>query len=87
MELTKSEFLDEVLDIMYKMAEPHAEGLVELTELDGDTVYVNPLNVETVQKNRNVRRGSVLNFAAGWSLLVQENPDEVASKVVMRGEL
>ena len=81
MELTKTEFLDEVLDIMYKIAEPHAEGLVELTELDGDTVYVNPLNVETVQKNRNVLGGSVLNFAAGWSLLVQENPDEVASKV------
>ena len=58
-----------------------AKGLVELTELDGDTVYVNPLTVETVQKNRNVQGGSVLNFAAGWSLLVQENPDEVASKV------
>lgn len=37
MELTKSEFLDlldEVLDIMYKMAEPHADAAVR--ELDAD---------------------------------------------------
>ncbi|MGI6208370.1 MAG: flagellar FlbD family protein [Anaerolineae bacterium] len=52
--------------------------MIEVTRLDGSTIYVNADHIRTVEANPD----TVIAFADGKRLVVAESPSEVAGKVI-----
>ena len=52
--------------------------MIEVTRLDGKTYWINPHQIERIEKNPDVS----LVLLSGQKLIIREKPDEIIEKII-----
>ena len=52
--------------------------MIEVTRLDGRTYWINPHQIERIEKNPDV----TLVLLSGQKLIIREKPDEIIEKII-----
>lgn len=52
--------------------------MIEVTRLDGNTYWINPHQIERIEKNPDV----TLVLLSGQKLIIREKPDEIIEKII-----
>lgn len=52
--------------------------MIEVTRLDGKTYWINPHQIERIEKNPDI----TLVLLSGQKLVIKEKPDEIIAKII-----